>query len=209
MIDGRQLSDPTYDLLWQRANDLELPVCVHNLASTGLRQLSDDRSFGFLVNHAFVHPAEAMAAFGSLYEADVFSRYPNLRFGFMESGSGWVPFWLDRLEEHFEQVGWSMNPKPKLSPMDAFTNRCIVGCEGEDSMVPYVQDHFGLQSVIWASDYPHYDTEAPYVRDMRNRTDLSDAQREGSLRLAAIRFFDLPWDTIVSSNAARRSRKQV
>ena len=27
-------------------------------------------------------------------------RFPNLRVGFFESGLGWIPYWLDRLDEH-------------------------------------------------------------------------------------------------------------
>ncbi len=71
-------------------------------------------------------------------------------------------------------------------------------------MVPYVQERFGDESVIWASDFPHFDTEAPFTADMLERTDMTDAQLAGVMHRAAVSFYGLDWDRIVTSNTRRR-----
>ena len=41
-------------------------------------------------------------------------RFPRLKFAFMEAGCGWVPYWMERLDEHFEflqpTVPWLTKP---------------------------------------------------------------------------------------------------
>ena len=156
----------------------------------------------FVTEHAMVHPFEMMAAFASLYQGGVFDGHPRLRVGFMEAACGWVPFWLERLHEHWEKFGWLNGLKS--DPQAIFRERCIVGCEGDESMVPYVQDRFGLQSVIWASDFPHHDSEPPFAAPMLSRTDLSEEQLAGVMRDAAISFYHLDLSRIRTANARRR-----
>ena len=72
-------------------------------------------------------------------------------------------------------------------------------------MVGFVQEHFGNDSVIWASDYPHLDSEPPYVEQMRERTDLSPEQFDGCMRQAAIGFYGLDPEAIKASTEKRRA----
>ena len=34
-------------------------------------------------------------------EHEVLDRFPSLSFVFLESGCGWLPYWLERLDEHY------------------------------------------------------------------------------------------------------------
>jgi hypothetical protein len=36
----------------------------------------------------------------------VVERHPKLRVAFLESGGGWVPPWLDRMDRHFDDQGF-------------------------------------------------------------------------------------------------------
>jgi predicted TIM-barrel fold metal-dependent hydrolase len=67
-----------------------------------------------------------------------------------------------------------------------------------------VQEKLGEEVVVWASDYPHFDTEPPYTADINRRQDMTDSQRDGVLRRAALRFYRLDWESIQERNAARR-----
>ncbi len=207
-VDGRKLDHPDFEILWSTAEDLDVPICCHNIAWRDRDQLAWDRNFGnFITLHTAVHPLEAMVAFSTLYQGGVFERHPGLRVGLMEATCGWVPFWLERLHEHWEQVGWLVGSKE--DPREVFRQHCIVGCEGEEEMVPYVQERFGNSSVLWASDYPHFDTEAPFTADMLERTDMTEAQLAGVMHEAAVDFYRLDWDRIVASNAKRRGLARV
>ncbi len=200
--DGRTLADPGFDVLWETAVELDVPICVHTGLRSDLEQLASSRG-GFIARHAAVHPMEGMSAFALLYEGGVFERFPMLRFGFMESTCGWAVFWTERLHEHWEQVGWQLDPPITRSPEEVFREQCIVGCEGEEHMVPYVQGYFGEDKVVWASDFPHFDTEPPFTADMLERTDMTRSQKEGVMARAAIEFYKLDPDRIRKSRERR------
>jgi uncharacterized protein len=200
---GRTLGDPSLDVLWATAQDLDVPICFHNALNTDVPQAGLDRARSFVLGHAIVHPLEQMLAFGSLLEGGVFDRFPRLKTGFMESNCGWLPFWLDRLDEHFERLGWMLAHPSKRKPSAIFREQCVIGCENEEPMLPYVQSRFGEDRVLWASDFPHFDAELPGLVGLRKRTDLTAAQRDGVLWRAAARFYKLDHETIARSKAER------
>jgi predicted TIM-barrel fold metal-dependent hydrolase len=122
----------------------------------------------------------------------------------MESGSGWPAFWIDRLHEHAEVLGWLVNPPIKRLPAEVFRDQCVVTAEGEDRMAPVTQSFYGDEKVLWASDYPHFDVEPPYVTEMQERRDLTPAQKDGIFRRAALRFYKLDEDAIARAGRKRR-----
>jgi len=200
---GRTIGDPSLDVLWATAQDLDVPLCFHNALNTDVPQAGLDRARSFVLGHAIVHPFEQMLAFASLLEAGVFDRFPRLRVGFMESNCGWLPFWLDRLDEHFERLGWMLAQPPQRKPSEIFHQQCVIGCENEEPMLPYVQQRFGEDKVLWASDFPHFDAEVPGLVALRKRADLTDAQRDGVLWRAAARFYKLDYEAIARSRSER------
>lgn len=44
-------------------------------------------------------PLENLLAFASLAMGGVFERYPGLRVALLESTCGWLPWWLERLDD--------------------------------------------------------------------------------------------------------------
>jgi len=202
---NRTLGDPSLDVLWSTAEDLGVPMCTHS-GTTALEPTAGiDRASTFLLAHAIAHPFEAMLAFGSLFQGRVFDRHPTLKFGFMEASAGWAPFWLDRLDEHCEVMGWMFDPPLGELPSEIFRDRCVVGCESEEPMVSYVQERLGTDRVLWASDFPHFDCEMPgLVTPMLERDDLDDAARAGALSEGSIAFYNLDRARIEAAVAARR-----
>ena len=61
-----------------------------------------DRFETFALRHAMSHPMEQMAAMASLMLDGALERHPALRVAFLESGTGWLPYWLARLDDHAE-----------------------------------------------------------------------------------------------------------
>jgi predicted TIM-barrel fold metal-dependent hydrolase len=66
----------------------------------------------------------------------VLERYPDIRISFGESGIGWLPYALDRMdfewEDRFRDLGLRMKPSEMIHEI------------GEDTL-------------MWGSDYPHGD----------------------------------------------------
>jgi len=97
----------------------------------------------------------------------VFDRFPRLRVGFMEGGAGWLPFWMERLDEHVEKLAPQM-PNLRRRPSEIIRSEQIVlTCESEESGLDRVLDTAGPGTVLYASDYCHWDCHFPdSVRDI-------------------------------------------
>jgi len=202
---GRTLDNPSLEILWATAEDLDVALCIHTVSAPGDRSFAGAaRARAWFFGHAMAHSIEAMYAFGEMYQGRVFDRHPRLRAGYMESGSGWPSFWVDRLHEHAEVLGWLVDPKIERLPGEVFREQCVVTAEGEDRMAPVTQSFYGDEKVLWASDYPHFDVEPPYVAEMQERRDLTPAQKDGIFRRAALRFYKLDEDAIARAGRKRR-----
>jgi predicted TIM-barrel fold metal-dependent hydrolase len=120
----------------------------------------------------------------------ILARFPKLRVGFMEAGAGWLPFWLERLDEHFAHAPeqWSALEKP---PSAYFHGRCFVTTEPEERMIPYVLREVG-PVVCYASDYCHWDCAFPdSVRILEGRADLDEAMKRALFSENAAKLYRL------------------
>ena len=105
---------------------------------------------------------------------------------------GWVPYWMDRFDEKWHRRA-AERPRSELLPSEYVkANRCYFTCEGEESALPLFLERFGDRCVMYASDYPHWDTGWPDTsREIVEREDLSVATRERILGDNAREFYGL------------------
>jgi predicted TIM-barrel fold metal-dependent hydrolase len=153
---GRNLGDPDYDPLWSACSELGLTVSVHEGLGLQGPTIGTDRFDGFAGRHALSHPMEQMAAMASFVLDGGLERHPELRVAFLESGTGWLPYWLARLDDHLE---WLSPDRP--SATELFDRHCIISSEADDDCVGIVVDRMGPEYVVWASDFPHPDALYP------------------------------------------------
>lgn len=153
---GRNLGDPDYDPLWECVAGNGMTLSVHE--GLGLRgpTIGADRFTSFAARHALSHPMEQMAAMASMVLDGALERHPGLRVAFLESGTGWLPYWLARLDDHIE---WMSPERPSATVL--FDQHCVISSEADDDCVGTVVDWMGAEYVMWASDFPHPDAVYP------------------------------------------------
>jgi predicted TIM-barrel fold metal-dependent hydrolase len=157
---GRALHDPDYDPVWECAQSLGVPITVHEGISDSLPTIGRERSSNPVVQHLMSHPFEQMSACASILLEGVATRFPRLTFVFLESGSGWLPYWLDRMDSHWET--WrALLPRAAEKPSDAFRRQCFIAMDPEDEMAASVARLVGDDILVWSSDYPHPDSPFP------------------------------------------------
>lgn len=157
---GRPIQSPGYEPFWQCAESLGVPVTVHEGVSDSLPTLGRERTSNPAVLHLMSHPFEQMAACAGLVLGGVLERHPKLRFVFLESGSGWLPYWLNRMDGHFETWGAHLRAL-KCKPSEYFLRQCCISMDPEDAVAPSVIAQLGDDNLVWASDYPHIDSPFP------------------------------------------------
>ena len=91
--------------------------------------------------------------------ANVLERYPHVRIAFGESGFGWIPYALDRMdfewEDRFTDLGL------KMKPSDYWRRQCKATFQF-DRIGAKLIDDMGAESLMWGSDYPHGDGVWPH-----------------------------------------------
>ena len=156
------LYDPACDGLWQTAIDDNLAVGIHGSFGSQMPSFSTGRyTDNLFYDHMIAHPFGQMAVMMDMLAGGVMDRFPTLRVGFFESGLGWMPYWIDRLDEHFEVMGHH-TPWLKRKPSEIFTEQCFVSMEADElSGLKWMVDKGFGHCILWGSDYPHFDSTYP------------------------------------------------
>ena len=178
-IREKNLDDRSFDVVWAEAERLGVPVCVHG-GGQAIDQvpIGVDRWSTRLEVHAFTHPVGQMIAVMAFTVGGILHRFPKLRVAFLEAGVGWLPFWLERLDEHWELTP-EQAPRIDRKPSEYFlSGRCFIGCDPDERGVPWVVQTLGEDVVVYASDYHHWDCKFPdTVKIITERTDLSEGAK--------------------------------
>jgi predicted TIM-barrel fold metal-dependent hydrolase len=164
---GRLLGDAAYEPLWEACAALGLAVGVHEGAYTLLPAAGADRFRSRFALHACSHPLEQMMAFLALLEGGVLEHHPTLRFGFLESGCGWLPYWLWRLDElEYKNLHMVVADRVKMAPSAYFRRQCFISCEPEEPYLAPLLTYLGEDNLLFASDYPHPDHGPEIAREL-------------------------------------------
>lgn len=181
---GRPLHDPAYGPFWRELQALGAPVCIHEGATGNVPFAGADRVrkqpgvehpgwATFAMSHVICHPHEQQIASMQLISGGVLEKFPKLKVAFMESGCGWLPYWLHRLDEHYEALP-AMLPEMKRPATEYFKRQCWIATEGEEADMASVLKYVGDDRVIWASDYPHFDCKLPGSLEWCKHSGLSE-----------------------------------
>src|SRR5262249_56101474 len=107
------LDDPALSPFFAEAEPRNVPVCIHVGAGDGVPAGTERFDHPFYTP-AMAHPFEQMIAVLCVVVGGLLERFPRLKVAFMEAGAGWVPYWMERLDEHFEflqpTVPWLKKP---------------------------------------------------------------------------------------------------
>lgn len=130
----------------------------------------------FLSIHALSHVPEQLVACTAVIYSGMLERFPDLRVAFLEAGCGWVPFWMEHMDEEWEKRKFDA-PLLKAKPSEYMkSGRVFVSCEPEEKTLPYVAQWIGEENILFASDYPHWDSDFPQaVASLADRQDVSEA----------------------------------
>jgi predicted TIM-barrel fold metal-dependent hydrolase len=148
---------PIWEPLWKAVHDVDLPLHFHTFPS--LPQTVRDRQTGLTRRAAFFTSVSGFQMnliniLAAVIGAAVLERYPNIRISFGESGIGWIPYALDRMdfewEDRFHDLGLTMKPS------EYWRRQCKATFQF-DTIGTKLVDDLGVETLMWGSDYPHPD----------------------------------------------------
>jgi predicted TIM-barrel fold metal-dependent hydrolase len=68
-----------------------------------------------------------------------------------------VPFWLERMDEHWEHESHGSAKITKEKPSYYFKRNCWISSEAGEELAPVFVEHVGDDYLMIATDYPHSD----------------------------------------------------
>jgi len=161
-IEDRLLDHPALHPIWQACQDTDLPACFHGGTARPPYGLGTfDMTNNLFLQHAATNPFECMRALAALIGGGVMDLFPRLRAAILEAGVGWLPYWMERLDEHYELMPEYV-PFLRRKPSEVIkSENFFISCDPDEATLPFVANFVGPEHIIYASDYPHFDGRFP------------------------------------------------
>ena len=170
VIHGASAHDP----LFAKCVELDVPLAIHptftpHPAAAGIFDWPrEGRAWG----EAIWLRSIVQQALISFFSLGTLERFPTLRLGILEAGSGWIGAMIDRLDAYTE----SLNIK-RARAADVFRRQCFISGDPDETAAPHIIAHVGDECFMWATDYPHPDHPHTWVDDL---TRYAQALPEGT-----------------------------
>jgi predicted TIM-barrel fold metal-dependent hydrolase len=156
----RQYRDAEFDPIWKTAIDENLAITFH----LGARVVRYTDKSHFLPDLS-VSKTPMLEIVAPMIFTGLFDRYPDLRVGLIESGSGWMPWaaeYMDRI--WFMQRHWT-GCAIQHEPSYYFDNNIYCSFIS-DKVGIALRDFPGGKNQMWSSDYPHSETTFPHSHEV-------------------------------------------
>src|SRR5215469_8971138 len=147
---------PVWEPLWKAVDDVQLPLHFHTFPTTSPRAregVSPHVRRAAMFTGVSAFQMGLINIIAALIGAGVLERYPRLRVSFGESGVGWIPYALDRMDFEFED---RFRDLMKLKPSEYWRRQCKATFQ-LDPIGAKLVDEMGVETLMWGSDYPHTD----------------------------------------------------
>ena len=173
--DLHPLWDPHWEPLWAVINETGLPLHFHTVGGylpdhiRKIMFLGGDPSRASLPDAPNVPMPVARAAFAtnithfqinmaniltSMIFAGVLEKYPRIRLVLGESGIGWIPYVLWRMDAEWEDQFKDLSLK--MPPSGYWKRQCYATYQTDPIGVKLI-DELGADRIMWGSDFPHPD----------------------------------------------------
>ena len=188
-IGAVRLDHPDHEPFFAAADRAALPVAVHFSLEF---PLVDELFPHHFPNRILAGIFPIMAGFTSVLCSGLMERYPALRFAFLEGGANWVPAYVERMDDHFENPRYHARQVIDRPPSDYLNSgRIFFGCEGNEATLGRIVQELGEDKLMYSSDYPHADRTEGTAHMLKERRDLSESAKRKVMAENARQFYGI------------------
>lgn len=154
-----------WEPMWAAAEETGLVISFHVFEGGGATvgyEVKGVRRPDVIGAWTVVAPMQMDEILASVILSGVCQRHPGLRLVLGESGIGWLPYMLERLDDTYEErLADDLN---LLLPPSAYFKRQIWATFQKDLHGVRAMAAIAPENVMWGSDYPHRDGTWPFSR---------------------------------------------
>jgi predicted TIM-barrel fold metal-dependent hydrolase len=149
---------PHWDPLWRALVEENVVLSIHLGSSGQLAITAPDAPVDVMIT---LQPMNICQAAADLVWSRVIKDFPDLKIALSEGGTGWIPYFLDRLDRTYEMhhLWTGQNFGDKL-PSDVFRENFLT-CFISDPVGVQLRHQIGIDNICWECDYPHSDSSWP------------------------------------------------
>jgi predicted TIM-barrel fold metal-dependent hydrolase len=167
-----------WDPLWDALVDTATILNVHLGSSGQLAVTAPDAPMDVMIT---LQPMNICMAAADLVWSRVFKKYRDLRVALSEGGTGWIPYFLDRLDRTYDMHHlWTRQDFGDELPSDVF-RRHILTCFIADPVGVRLRADIGIDNICWEQDYPHSDSSWPHAPEELHRVATANAVSDADL----------------------------
>ena len=137
---GRPLGHPDNNPVFAAAQDLGVPFAIH---PTFEPQWTKGTRMGSWENVKQLRLLASVQAsdgvrhqFTTLFDYGVFDQFPTLKVLVLESGGGWIGYWLDRIDAVYGHTFIGQRVPLDHKPSDYFRERVWISCDPDERTIP-------------------------------------------------------------------------
>ena len=177
--------------MWRALVDEGSILNIHLGSSGQLAVTAPDAPMDVMIT---LQPMNICMAAADLVWSRVFKNYPELKVALSEGGTGWIPYFLDRLDRTFDMHHAWTGPDfgEGVMPSDVFRQH-ILTCFIADPIGLALRDVIGVDNICWEQDYPHSDSSWPTAPEelatMAARYGVPDVELDKMTHENAMRWY--------------------
>ncbi len=183
------IHDRGWDPVWAAAQERDIPISFHlgggrpkpgqgsASGALGTMQPVTGNLLAEAATQMAVLPLGSAPDYFGIVMGGALDRFPNLQIVLGESGIGWIPMLLERMDWQYENEFRALDLK--LRPSE-YWHRQMFATFQKDAAGVRLIDLLGANRVMFASDYPHPDGVFPDSRSIAalDFAHLSEAERD-------------------------------
>ena len=138
--------------------DEDVVLSIHLGSSGQLAFTAADAPMDVLIT---LQPMNICSAAADLLWSRVIKEYPTIKIALSEGGTGWIPYFLDRLDRTYDMHHlWTGQDFGDRLPSEVFRDHFLT-CFIADPVGIRLRDLIGIDNIAWECDYPHSDSSWP------------------------------------------------
>jgi predicted TIM-barrel fold metal-dependent hydrolase len=150
--------DPYWNPIWEALVDTDTVLSVHIGSSGKLSIPAVDSPPDVMIT---LQPMNIVQAAADLLWSRPVKDYPDLKIALSEGGTGWIPYFLDRIDRTFEMhATWTLQDFGGKLPSEVFREHFLT-CFISDPVGVRLRHDIGIDNIAWEMDYPHSDSMWP------------------------------------------------
>ena len=149
---SKNFGNKEFHPLYEEAQNLGVPLAIH---AFGGDEAGSEIFDQFICIHTTGHPFPVLRQLTGMMFGGIPELFPKLKLAYLEIGCGWLPYWMERLDEEWEKRGKVEAPLCKKKPSEYMTHGQIYyGCEPEEKTIGYVVGEIGSERItIWTNTW--------------------------------------------------------